>query len=204
MNTSAAIEYHGKSKSEVKPVALLQRILNRAAIIGDTETIKYLKENGGGQMSEIRVNRALEFAIENRQEDAAVTLIEWGGSSLAEETDPESQNTFLHRAALKGMPKTCSALLLPVVHPKIDAKNRHKSTALHCAVASGSVDTVRVLLQAGASIKIKNDHKNTALTLAKLYNQEEVISCLQSNGEEEKPKSDPLAPPSSSRISLIE
>lgn len=209
LNTSAAIEYHGKSKSAVKPSVLLQRVLDRAAIIGDTDTINFIKDNGGTQIIEIKVVQALDLAIQNGQEGSSIALIEWGGSKVTEYVDTETLDTFLHQAALKGMSNTCTALLKQGSSTNIDARNRNKSTALHCAVASGDVNTVNVLLDAGASVKIKNDHKNTALALAKLHNQQEIISCLETNNSFSKSDkhlstTDPLAPVSSTRISRIE
>ena len=212
LNTTAAIEYHGKSKSAIKPMILIQNILNRAAISGDTGTIKFIKENGAKEMKELRIIEALKFSIENRQEDASVLFVQWGGADVAKYVDQETRETFLHRAAFNGMSKTCSALLSEGSSLNIDSKNRNKSTALHCAVASGDLYTVRVLLDAGASIKIKNDHKNTALSLARLHNQQEIIDCLEKNNavhpsKTEKSSSntrDPLGPTSSNRISRIE
>ena len=87
-------------------------------------------------------------------------------------------------------------------------KNRNKSTALHCAVASGSLQTVQVLLDSGATIKVKNNHKNTPISLAKLHDQRQILDLLENFGSrdniESTPISDPLAPPSSHRISRIE
>ena len=211
LNTTAAIEYHGKSKSTVKPTALLQRILNRAAVLGDTETIIYLKENGADHMEEMKIIEPLILSIENKKEDVTFLLCDWNANELLNYSDPQTRETLLHRAALKGSSKTCSLLITKNSHLDIDAKSKNKSTALHCAVYSGDLETVRVLINAGASIKIKNDHKNTALSLARLHNHQDILTFLENapnikihDNIDRSPKTDPLAPLSSSRISRIE
>lgn len=217
LNTTAAIEYHGKSKSAVKPTAILQGILNRAALLGDAETLKYLKENGANELEELKLIEPLILSIENKKENATVLLLDWGDGAAADGllnySDPQTRETLLHRAALKGSSKTCSRLMSKNPKLDIDAKSKNKSTALHCAVFSGDLETVRVLIDAGASLKLKNDHKNTALSLASLHNHQDIISLLKNattsgktgdTAEKLSTKTDPLAPPSSSRISRIE
>lgn len=216
LNTTAAIEYHGKSKSAVKPTAILQGILNRAALLGDAETLKYLKENGASELEELKLIEPLILSIEHKKENATVLLLDWGDGAAADDllnySDPQTRETLLHRAALKGSSKTCSRLISKNPKLDIDAKSKNKSTALHCAVFSGDLETVRVLMDAGASLKLKNNHKNTALSLASLHNYQDIISLLKNartgvktgDTTENSTKTDPLAPPSSSRISRIE
>lgn len=208
LNTTAAIEYHGKSKSTLKPAALIQKILNRAAVMGDTETVKYLQSCGAEQIEGLKINEALILSIENGHEATAVALIEWDKNNLSCMADSETKDTLLHVAALKGQANTCAALLKNKTNLDIDMKNRNKSTALHCAVASGNLQTVQVLLDSGASIKIKNNHKNTPISLAKLHDQRQILDLLENYENRDKielaPISDPLAPPSSHRISRIE
>lgn len=208
LNTTAAIEYHGKPKSTVKADVLIQKLLNRAAVAGDCETIKFLQNSKAEQIEGLKINESLILSIENGHEGSSVALIEWIGNGLSVQMDPESKDTFIHFAALKGQAKTCAALLKNNPDFDIDVKNRNKSTALHCAVASGNLDTVRILLNSGASIKIKNSHKNTPISLAKLHNQQQILSLLENFDNHDKidkmPISDPLAPPSSERIARIE
>lgn len=208
MSTIAAIEYHGKSKAEMKPSALLQMILNKAAASDDTDMLEFMRKNGARQISELKVSDALNLAIENGNENASILLINWGGNEISEYVDPDTRETFLHKSALKGLPRTCSLLTESSVN--IDAKNKDRSTALHCAVASGNLDTVRILVEAGASVKIKNCHKNTAIRLARLHNKQDILTFLETSISSNNIKqskniaSDPLAPPSSDRISRIE
>ena len=211
INTIAAIEYHGKSKSGVKPTTLLQDVLNRAAILGDTETLKYLKESGVDQIEEIEMIKPLIISIENKREEVTLLLLDWLEKELLNYSDPQTQETLLHRAALKGSSKTCSMIIAKSPELNVDAKSRNKSTALHCAVFSGNFETVKVLINAGASVKVKNDHKNTALNLARLHNYREIESLLENSSHSKNidishrsSTTDPLAPPSSSRISRIE
>ena len=207
-NTTAAIEYHGKSKSALKPTLLIQKLLNRAAILGDTETVKFLQSSGAEQIEGLKISESLNLAIEYGNEETSIVLIEWGGSNLTFQTDPETKDTLLHIAALKGQAKTCATLLKKYPDLDIDTKNKNKSTALHCAVASGNLETVRVLLDSGAAVKLKNNHKNTPISLAKLHNQQQILSLLENFDNRDKIEkstvSDPLAPPSSERISRIE
>ena len=208
LNTTAAIEYHGKAKSAIKSNVLIQKLLNRAAITGDSGTIKFLQNSKAEQIEDLKINESLLLAIENGHEESSIVLIEWIGNGLSVQVDPETKDTFLHFAALKGQTKTCAALLKINPDLDIDLKNRNKSTALHCAVASGNLDTVRILLDSGASIKIKNNHKNTPISLAKLHNRQQILSLLENFDNHDKlekiPMSDPLAPLSSERISRIE
>jgi hypothetical protein len=208
LNTSAAIEYHGNPKSNVKTNVLVQKLLNRAAISGDCETIKFLQNNEAEKIEGLKIHESLIFSIEKGHEESSVALIEWIGNGLSLQMDPESKDTLLHFAALKGQAKTCAALLKNNPDFDIDMKNRNKSTALHCAVASGNLETVRILLDSGASIKIKNNHKNTPISLAKLHNQQQILSLLENFDNHDKIDktliSDPLAPSSSERISRIE
>jgi ankyrin repeat protein len=209
LSTSAAIEYHGKSKTEPNPNGLLQLILNRAAINGDIEMFDYMRSNGADKLSELKLQEALNLAIENSQEVSALLIINWGGSDVTSHIDKVSHETFLHKAAFKGLPRVCGALLETNPSISIDAKTKDKSTALHFAVASGSLETVEFLINKGASTKIKNSHKNTAKALAIMYNYQEIIKCLEvgkrSNfSTDPSSNMDPLAPQSSSRISRID
>ena len=207
ISTSAEIEYHGEPRSEVESSAVLQLVLNRAAMMGDCATLEFIRNNGGQDLPNLIISEALNLAINNGKEDEAVLLIQWDINGFIDSADPETRETFLHKAALKGQSRTCAALISKNPKLKIDAKNRNKSTALHCAVASGDLDTVKVLLNAGASIKIKNEHNNTAISLARLHNQNEILECLEKNVSskniENFVSSDPLAPQSSPRISRI-
>lgn len=211
INTIAAIEYLGKSKSIVKPTALLQGVLNRAAMLGDIATLKYLKEGGVDQIPEMHMIEPLIISIENKKEDVALLLLEGSDNKVLNYSDPQTRETLLHRAALKGSSRTCSMIIAKNPELNVDAKSRDKATALHCAVFSGDLDTVKVLVDAGASMKIKNDYKNTALSLARLHNHREIQSFLENTSSNKKSgtvhedsANDPLAPPSSSRISRIE
>ena len=67
INTIAAIEYLGKSKSIVKPTALLQGVLNRAAMLGDVATLKYLKEGGVDQIPEMHMIEPLIISTRTRK-----------------------------------------------------------------------------------------------------------------------------------------
>lgn len=206
LSTSAAIEYHGKSKSEIKPSSLLQLTINRAALRNDQDLINYLRDNGAQQVEDLKIGFALNLAIENGNEDSACSLIRWDDKEVPKFVDNETRDTFLHKAALKGLSKACSLLI--GLDLKIDAKNKDKSTPLHCAVASGDIETVRVLVDAGASLKIKNNHKNTAIRLARLHGKQDILTLLENKSNHTKPESrseiDPLDPASSERISRIE
>lgn len=211
LNTIAAIEYNGKPKSAVKPTVILQGVLNRAAILGDAETLNYLKENRANEIEDLKLIETLILSIENKKENVTLLLLDWGDKDFLNYSDPKTRETLLHRAALKGSSKTCSRILSKNPKLDIDAKTKNKSTALHYAVFSGDLETVRVLIDAGASLKIKNDHKNTALSLASLHNHQDILSLLKdaANGKncdafKKSIQSDPLGPPSSSRISRIE
>jgi len=207
LNTTASIEYHGKKKSESDPIILLQLLLNRAAVRGDIDMLLFMKNNGTDHITEKHLKEALKIAIENRQESSSLFLIQWGGNEVTGHIDKITRETFLHKSAFKGMSKVCSEILNTNHSLSIDAKTRDKSTALHFAVASGNLETVKVLVNAGASLKIKNSHNNTAKAIAVMYNYQEIIKCLE-NGKSRnsgcEPNMDPLAPPSSSSISRMD
>lgn len=207
LKTSGMVEYKGQ-KSEAQAKQLVWRLLNRAAIAGDCDTVRFILDDGVVVVRKKKLE-ALALAIDHGHEAIAVMLIEAGVDVTV--TDKDTKQTLLHRAALLGQAQTCQALIATKTL-KTDAKTRQGSTALHCAAAAGSVATVETLLAAGASPKIKNSHGNTPLKLAILNSHPEVVTALERNGKKEQdkpqvpPPTDPLVQPETggARITRIE
>lgn len=177
MRTSGSFEYRTRPRDDAG--AELARLLaNRAATAGDQATLQFMLAHGLAVRE--RHVEALPLAIDAGHEACALLLVRAGAAlSLV---DRDTRQTLLHRAALRGLADLCRALVaaLPRARPfKLDACDRQGSTALHCAAASGDVDTVAVLLAAGAARKAKNRHGNTPLSIAQINNHPRVVALLQ-------------------------
>lgn len=204
LKSSGSFEYIGQAKS-VKDREMVRLLMNRAAMSGDTETLRFMLEHGvavkGKQLE------ALSLAIDSGQEQCAVILVDAGADIGL--VDRDTKQTLLHRAALKGQAETCRALLQRK-SIKPDAKNAQGSTALHCAAAVGNERIVLLLLSAGANRKKRNDHANTPAHLAKLNGHTKLSELLEKGPKnalpplEPKPPSDPLVNSGATRITRIE
>ncbi len=201
LKTSGTFVYAGKPKA-VKDAELVRLLMNRAAVKGDVETVRFMLDNGA--VVEGKQVEALPLAIDHGSQGVAVLLIEAGADvSLV---DKDTKQTLLHRAALKAQPETCRALLQCKQGLKLDAKNAQGSTALHCAAAVGNERTVALLLGAGAKRKKKNEHANTPAHLAKLNGHLQLAALLERKDSAQQsalPPTDPLAS-NNGRITRIE
>jgi ankyrin repeat protein len=180
LRTVGSIEYQGRPKTKVSD-ELCRRLFNRAAASGDLETLRFMLANGWDASG--RQAEALALAIDGNCESCALALIAAGADASV--IDRDTKQTLLHRAALRSQADTCRALLRTRA-VKIDAKNRQGSTALHCAAASGHMETIQVLLAAGASRKTKNEHKHTPLHIAQINNHPEAALLLDRKRDRER------------------
>jgi hypothetical protein len=121
-----------------------------------------------------RAKITLPIAIALKEKDKIKTLI--GNSSR------EDLQVALTAAAFYGDADTIKLLL--ALQPDINAWNREgfhsHSTPLHQAVLSGSVDSVRALVNAGADIRIKDkEYNGSALSWAIYCQQPDVEQFLR-------------------------
>ena len=102
-------------------------------------------------------------------------------------TGRESVTTQLHEAAWLGRAETVQALISAVgADPNSYSIRRHGGTALHKAARQGHVDTVRVLLSAGAGPNLRSTHWSggTPLHLATWSGDPDTIRALIAGGSD--------------------
>lgn len=91
-------------------------------------------------------------------------------ASLLEEDDGVHTADLLHHACDLGERSVCVRVLLERGwRSAVNEKDSHGHSPLHIAVGRGDVDTVRVLLAAGANPNTQDEDGVTPLTLAKSY-----------------------------------
>ncbi len=86
---------------------------------------------------------------------------------------------LLHRLIIEG--RTVSAKLL-IESGEIDVSEpepTHKNTPLHFAAAFGREKIARILIEAGADLRIKNDHGMTPIDYAKKCNHLRIAEIIQ-------------------------
>ncbi|MNR23243.1 Ankyrin repeats (3 copies) [compost metagenome] len=62
----------------------------------------------------------------------------------------------------------------------IDAESPNGTTPLMMAARGGHIDTVKLLLDEGADLRLKNQQSMTAIDFAEQYNQKEIADGLKS------------------------
>lgn len=104
--------------------------------------------------------------------------------------DPASKNTLLHMASANGHCKILSSIFETHLstgaarQPLVNSQNASGNTALHWAALNGHLDAAKVLVGAGADIKIKNAAGHEAMYEAERNGKEELAEWLLSLGDE--------------------
>ena len=150
--------------------------LMMAATNGNLDAIKYLISSGVNL--EIKDKdwgfTALSKAIWNEHWHVADCLLEAGSSP-----EPKRLHDFrpLSRACWNGKVSAVK-WLLDNAKLKIDDKHRYGWNALMQAAAHGKVESVNLLLAAGACTEIRSDFGYTAITIAAMHHQFHVLKIL--------------------------
>ncbi|KAK3900984.1 ankyrin repeat-containing domain protein [Staphylotrichum tortipilum] len=149
-----------------------------AAREGHTEVIEILLDHGRDVNSKDGENKTpLERAIEGRQDDAAMVLLDVEGVNTSIR-DSDSA-TLLALAAKEGMVRTVQQLLqLEAIDPNSIDNAGH--TALSLAAEHGQAETVRALLESGRASLLPEGAENVKNPLfsAVRADQSEVVSVL--------------------------
>jgi peptide-methionine (S)-S-oxide reductase len=146
---------------------------------------------------------ALLPALAHREVEAARRLLDLGArmtltaavclgrsadaAHLGEAAGEEEKQRALAAAALYGLPAALSLLIaLGVdVNAFSPAGFHPHATALHHAVDSGSLEAVKVLVEAGAALDTKDHvHQGTPLDWAEYMGRDAIAACLRGQGKE--------------------
>ena len=83
----------------------------------------------------------------------------------------------IHYAAFSGMEKVLEHLI-KVQKCDVNVTGRYKRTALHCAVVSGHLQCVKLLIECDANIELKDEHQNRALHIASFCGYTKCVELL--------------------------
>lgn len=93
-------------------------------------------------------------------------------------------------AAFFGHPDVVRLLIVQGADVHAVARNPMRVQPLHAATAAHSVESVRLLLEAGADPDAEQQEGWTALMVARLHDDREIIELLLAHGAHEKPTPD--------------
>ncbi|KAK4823993.1 hypothetical protein QYF61_009118 [Mycteria americana] len=151
-----------------------QTALHRAAVIGNTDVIATLIQEGCAlDRQDKDGNTALHEACWHGFSQSAKVLVKAGANVLAKN---KAGDTCLHVAARYNH--------LPIVRVLLSAfcsvheKNQAGDTALHVAAALNHRKVVKLLLEAGADASVVNNAGQTPLEVARQHNNPEVALLL--------------------------
>jgi len=122
---------------------------------------------------------ALDVALLSGQDEASTMLIS------AYEKQPQKPDLdflkikdILFLIAEKNMYLTLDHIKRYLTKSDLNKKNESGDSALHVAAANGSVEVIRILLQAGADPQLKNINNETSLDIAKKLKLKKTIQAL--------------------------
>jgi ankyrin repeat protein len=151
---------------------------------GEVGVIRLLVKNGMPAGNDPRYDRLPIASTTDRDSvDALSVLLELGANLVEFSKDKQEgdchsdgETNFLHRAAMHGASGIVSMLLKKQL-VCVDSSCRGNRTALHHAAAEGHVDTIRVLLAAGAEVNHLDDQRLTPLDYSALVinNETDII-----------------------------
>ncbi len=157
--------------------------LHKAAWEGRTELVKSLLEAGAKVNAGDRDGETpLHWAASKRETQVAKILIEGGAEVNAKDEDSE---TPLHFAAHLGHNKK-TIMVLIAAGAEVNARNKCGWTPLHWAAYGGCSETAKVLLKAGAELKVRTTSGmwigQTPLHKAALKGNPEAVKVLLEAG----------------------
>ncbi|XP_070306222.1 ankyrin repeat domain-containing protein 6 isoform X4 [Odocoileus virginianus] len=151
-----------------------QTALHRAAVVGNTEVIAALIQEGCAlDRQDKDGNTALHEASWHGFSQSAKLLVKAGANVLAKN---KAGDTCLHVAARYNHLSIIKLLLSAFC--SVHEKNQAGDTALHIAAALNHKKVVKVLLEAGADGTVVNNAGRTPLETARYHNNPEVALLL--------------------------
>ncbi|XP_059556952.1 ankyrin repeat domain-containing protein 6 isoform X4 [Myotis daubentonii] len=151
-----------------------QTALHRAAVVGNTEVISALTQEGCAlDRQDKDGNTALHEASWHGFSQSVKLLVKAGANVLAKN---KAGNTALHLACQNSHSQSTRVLLLG--GSRADLKNNAGDTALHVAASLNHKKVVKILLEAGADVTIVNNAGQTPLETARYHNNPEVALLL--------------------------
>ncbi|XP_074752136.1 ankyrin repeat domain-containing protein 6 isoform X5 [Athene noctua] len=155
-----------------------QTALHRAAVVGNTDVIATLIQEGCAlDRQDKDGNTALHEACWHGFSQSAKVLVKAGANVLAKN---KAGNTPLHLACQNSHSQSTRVLLLG--GSRADLKNNAGDTCLHVAARYNHLPIVRVLLSAFCSVHEKNQAGDTALHVAAALNHRKVVKLLLEAG----------------------
>ncbi|XP_058516822.1 ankyrin repeat domain-containing protein 6 isoform X2 [Ochotona princeps] len=155
-----------------------QTALHRAAVVGNTEVIAALIQEGCAlDRQDKDGNTALHEASWHGFSQSAKLLIKAGANVLAKN---KAGNTALHLACQNCHCQSTRVLLLG--GSRADLKNSVGDTCLHVAARYNHLSIIRLLLSAFCSVHEKNQAGDTALHIAAALNHKKVVRLLLEAG----------------------
>ena len=98
-------------------------------------------------------------------------------SSLSE-VRSVNNNTLLHHAAIYNS-TSCVSVLLRFAPHLVDAVDELNQTPLMKAVIYDRRDAAKMLVRAGADVRMKNNDGSTVFVVARMWNKKEMLKILE-------------------------
>jgi len=151
-------------------------LLCHAALHGHTELVRLLIERG----ADVRLNKPIHYAGQRGHKEICRLLVDAGAvDHLVDSNNKEPVAAY--RAMYRYDPEELGDLLAK--QPELaQIRQVDGSTMLHEAAINGTVQVMKVLVQAGAALDAKNDKGHTALDRAVIHNQIEAARFLIDSG----------------------
>ncbi|KAM7135649.1 ankyrin repeat domain-containing protein 6 isoform 3-T3 [Molossus nigricans] len=155
-----------------------QTALHRAAVVGNTEVISALIQEGCAlDRQDKDGNTALHEASWHGFSQSVKLLVKAGANVLAKN---KAGNTALHLACQNSHSQSTRVLLLG--GSRADLKNNAGDTCLHVAARYNHLSVIKLLLSAFCSVHEKNQAGDTALHIAASLNHKKVVKILLEAG----------------------
>ncbi|XP_059556953.1 ankyrin repeat domain-containing protein 6 isoform X5 [Myotis daubentonii] len=155
-----------------------QTALHRAAVVGNTEVISALTQEGCAlDRQDKDGNTALHEASWHGFSQSVKLLVKAGANVLAKN---KAGNTALHLACQNSHSQSTRVLLLG--GSRADLKNNAGDTCLHVAARYNHLSIIKLLLSAFCSVHEKNQAGDTALHVAASLNHKKVVKILLEAG----------------------
>lgn len=162
-------------------IALMEVLINEGAEIDGVSNDALV--NGNFDAANYLLKRGAKSSL-----PTALCLERWEeADELAPSTSPDQKQMSFVLAALNGKAKSVARV---IAYGEVDVNKPSEllyshATALHHAVWSGSIETVKVLVEAGAKLDIRDTiYNGTPLGWAEYANKDEIADYLRSKGDQ--------------------